>query len=74
MRFGRRTREVRSAEECSFLTDQKETEKVTASSDARGTAWGLHAPKTPKEEVESKKPGKMPRETIFPSVFPILHR
>ena len=57
----------------SFLSDQKGTEKVTATSEARGTAWGLHAPKTPKEEVESKKPGKMPGKTIFPSVFPILH-
>ena len=51
MRFGRRTREVRAAEECSFLTDQKGTEKVTATSDARSTAWGLHAPKTPNKEV-----------------------
>jgi len=52
----------------------KKPKKRAATSEARGTAWGLHAPKTPKEEVESKKPGKMPGETIFPSVFPILHR
>ena len=65
---------ARAAGICSFLTDQKGTEKVAASSEARGTAQGLHAPKTPKEEVESKKPGKTPRETVFPSVFPILHR
>jgi len=40
------------------LTDQKGTEKVAASSEARGTAWGLHAPKTPKEEVAHAKTGK----------------
>ena len=44
--------------ECSFLSDQKGTEKVTATSDARGTAWGLHAPETPKEEVALAKTGK----------------
>ncbi len=42
----------------SFLSDQKGTEKVTATSEARGTAWGLHTPKTPKEEVAHAKTGK----------------
>ena len=50
----------RQVAECSFLSNQKGTEKVAATSEARGTAWGLHTPKTPKGEVESKKPGKMP--------------
>jgi len=36
----------------------KKTEKVAASSEARGTARGLHAPKTPKEEVALAKTGK----------------
>ena len=40
------------------MTDQKGTEKVTASSDARGTALGLHAPETPKGEVALAKTGK----------------
>ena len=35
----------------SFLTGQKGTEKAAATSEARGTALGLHAPETPKEEV-----------------------
>ena len=32
--------------------------KKTPHSEARGTAWGLHAPKTPKEEVALAKTGK----------------
>jgi len=49
---------IRAAFLCSFLSDQKGTEKVAASSEARGTARGLHAPKTPKEEVALAKTGK----------------
>ncbi|WP_295419837.1 hypothetical protein [uncultured Subdoligranulum sp.] len=54
------------------MTGQKGTEKAAATSEARGTAWGLHTPKTPKEEVASKKTGKTPGETVFPSFFPML--
>ena len=38
--------------DCRFLCGQKAAEKPAPSSEAGGTAWGLHAPKSPKEEVE----------------------
>ena len=50
--------EVRVATRCRFLTAQKAAEKRAATSEARGTALGLHAPETPKGEVESEKAGK----------------
>ena len=40
------------------MTAQKAAEKRAATSEARGTARGLHAPKTPKEEVALAKTGK----------------
>ena len=36
----------------------KKPEKAAATSEARGTALGLHAPETPKEEVALAKTGK----------------
>ena len=36
----------------------KKPEKPAATSEARGTALGLHAPETPKEEVALAKTGK----------------
>ncbi|HIZ42434.1 MAG TPA: hypothetical protein H9811_07715 [Candidatus Gemmiger excrementigallinarum] len=51
------------------MTDQKGTEKVAASSEARGTAWGLHAPKTPKEEVAHAKTGKNAWKDCFSCRF-----
>jgi len=68
---------ARAAGICSFLTDQKGTEKVAASSEARGTAWGLHAPKTPKEEVAHAKTGKNAWRDCFSCRFggaPLLIR
>ena len=59
----------RQAAECSFLSDQKGTEKVTATSEARGTARGLHAPKTPKEEVAHAKTGKNAWKDCFSCRF-----
>jgi len=36
----------------------KKPKKRAATSEARGTAWGLHTPKTPKEEVALAKTRK----------------
>ena len=59
----------RKAAERSFLSDQKGTEKVAATSEARGTAWGLHAPKTPKGDVAHAKTGKNAWKDCFSCRF-----
>ena len=59
----------RQIAECSFLSNQKGTEKVAATSEARGTARGLHAPKTPKEEVALAKTGKNAWKDCFSCRF-----
>ena len=57
-KVGETNRKIRAAGRCRFLTAQKAAEKRAASSDARGTALGLHAPETPNGEVALAKTGK----------------
>ena len=47
----------------------KKPEKRAATSEARGTAWGLHAPKTPKGEVAHAKTGKNAWKDCFSCHF-----